>query len=115
MANGKQTHVVAVSLPKQLFRDLEKLRARLFRKRSEIVKEAVRQYVERHRGASPDDDRYWAAREAAVPYDDEPVTAADRAAIRRAKGEIRRGEYVTLEQLNERYRYVAPRRTKKRR
>lgn len=113
MANGKQTHVVAVSLPKELFRDLEKLRARLFRKRSEIVKEAVRQYVERHRGQR--DDAYWAAREAAVPYDDEPVTAADRAAIRRAKAEIRRGEYVTLDQLNEKYRYVAPRRTKKRR
>jgi metal-responsive CopG/Arc/MetJ family transcriptional regulator len=112
MANGKQTHVVAVSLPKELFRDLENLRARLFRKRSEIVKEAVRQYVEQYRHA--ESDAYWAAREAAIPYDDEPLTARDRAAIRRAKAEIRRGDYVTLDELNRRYGYVAPRRSKKR-
>ncbi len=113
MANGKQTHVVAVSLPKDLFRDLEKLRIRRFQKRSEIVKEAVRQYLERSRGAT--DDTYWAAREAAVPYDDEPYTAADRAAVARAKAEIRRGEYVTLDELNRKLRDVARRRSKKRR
>jgi metal-responsive CopG/Arc/MetJ family transcriptional regulator len=112
MANGKQTHVVAVSLPKELFQDLEKLRARLFRKRSEIVKEAVRQYVEQYRHA--ESDAYWAAREAAVPYDDEPFTAADRAAIRRAQAEIRRGEFVTLDELRRKPRHVARRRTTKR-
>ncbi|HEY7608558.1 MAG TPA: ribbon-helix-helix protein, CopG family [Alphaproteobacteria bacterium] len=112
MANGKQTHVVAVSLPKELFRDLEKLRARLFRKRSEVVKEAVRQYVERYRHAK--DEAYWAAREAAVPYDDEPYTAADRAAVRRAQAEYRRGEYLTLEELKRKLGHVARRRSAKR-
>lgn len=115
MADGKQTHVVAVSLPKELFRDLERLRQRLFRKRSEVVKEAVRQYIERHRDVSARDDAYWAVREAAVPYDDEPYTAAERAAVARAKAEIRRGEYVTLEELNRRLKDVANRRAKKRR
>lgn len=112
MANGKQTHVVAVSLPKDLFRDLEKLRVRLFRKRSEIVKEAVREYLERHRGQQ--DDAYWAAREAAIPYDDEPYTARQKAAVRRARAEYRRGEYLTLEELNRKFGYVARRRPKKR-
>jgi len=112
MANGKQTHVVAVSLPKELFRDLEALRARLFRKRSEMVKEAVREYVERFRRA--EHATYAAVREAAIPYDDEPLTARDRRAIRRAKAEIRRGDYITLDELNRRYGYVAPRRSKKR-
>jgi metal-responsive CopG/Arc/MetJ family transcriptional regulator len=112
MANGKQTHVVAVSLPKELFRDLETLRARLFRKRSEIVKEAVRQYVEQYRHA--ESDAYWAAREAAIPYDDEPYTAKQKAAVRRARAEYRRGEYLTLDELNRKIGYVARRRPKKR-
>lgn len=112
MANGRQTHVVAVSLPKELFRDLEKLRARQFRKRSEVVKEAVRQYVERYRDA--EGDAYWAAREAAVPYDDEPYTAADRAAVRRARAEYRRGEYATLDEFKRKPGNVARRRSAKR-
>ena len=112
MANGKQTHVVAVSLPKELFQDLEQLRARLFRKRSEIVKEAVRQYVEQYRHA--ESGAYWAAREAAVPYDDEPFTPADRAAVRRAREEYRRGEFLTLAQLRRKLKNVARRRTSKR-
>jgi metal-responsive CopG/Arc/MetJ family transcriptional regulator len=112
MANGKQTHVIAVSLPKELFRDLEQLRARFFRKRSEMVKEAVREYVERYRHAER--DAYLAAREAAVPYDDEPLTGADRAAIRRAREEYRRGEFLTLEELRRKLKHVARRRTSKR-
>ncbi len=32
-------------------------------------------------------------------YDDEPLTAEDWAAIRQGKEEIRRGEYVTMEEL----------------
>lgn len=111
MANGRQTHVVAVSLPKELFRDLEKLRTRLFRKRSEVVKEAVRQYVERYRDAEGDD--YWAAREAAIPYDDEPYTAKQRAAVAAARRRIKRGDYLTLGELNKQLGYVAPRRRSK--
>jgi metal-responsive CopG/Arc/MetJ family transcriptional regulator len=111
MANGKQTRVVAVSLPKELFRDLERLRARLFRKRSEIVKEAVRQYVERHRG--PRGDAYWAAREAAVPYDDEPYTARQRAAVAAARARYQRGDSLTLDEFNKKVGYVARRRRPK--
>lgn len=113
MANGKQTHVVAVSLPKELFRDLEQLRARLFRKRSEIVKEAVRQYVEQYRHA--ESDAYWAAREAAVPYDDEPYTAREKAAVAAARRRYQRGDYLTLEEFNRKVGYVARRRRSKRR
>lgn len=105
MANGKQTHVVAVSLPKELYRDLEKLRARLFRKRSEIVKEAVRQYVERYR--HEEFESYWAAREAAIPYDDEPYTARQKAAVAAARRRYQRGEYLTLEEFNKKVGYVA--------
>jgi metal-responsive CopG/Arc/MetJ family transcriptional regulator len=96
---GRQTHVVAVSLPKELYRELETLRARLFRKRSEIVKEAVRQYVALHRAADANRADRGALREETVPYDDEPLTAADEAAIRRGEAEYRRGEYLTLEEL----------------
>ncbi len=113
MANGKQTHVVAVSLPKELFRDLEKLRTRLFRKRSEIVKEAVRQYVEQYRHAK--NDAYWAAREAAIPYDDEPYTEKQKVAVRRAKARVRGGEFLTLDEFNRKVGYVArPGRPKRR-
>jgi metal-responsive CopG/Arc/MetJ family transcriptional regulator len=113
MANGKQTHVVAVSLPKELFRDLETLRALLFRKRSEIVKEAVRQYVERYRNA--ESDAAWGVREATVPYDDEPYTARQRAAVAAARKRYKRGEYLTLEEFNRKVGYVARRRRSKRR
>jgi metal-responsive CopG/Arc/MetJ family transcriptional regulator len=112
MAIGKQTHVVAVSLPKKLFRDLEALRARLFRKRSEMVKEAVREYVERYRHA--EQRAYSGVREADIPYDDEPYTAKQRAAVHRARAEYRRGEYLTLDELNRKYGHVARRRPKKR-
>ena len=111
MANGKQTRVVAVSLPKKLFGDLERLRARLFRKRSEVVKEAVRQYVERYRHA--EDDAYWAAREASIPHDDEPYTAKQKAAVAAARRRIKRGDYMTLEEFNRKIGYVAPRRRSK--
>jgi predicted transcriptional regulator len=114
MSGGKRTQVVTFSLPRDLFRELEELRHRRFQKRSEIVKEAIRQYIETFRESSPD-ARYWALRQAAVPYDDEPYTAADRAAVARAKAEIRRGEFVTLDQLNRKLRDVARRRSKKRR
>lgn len=108
---GKQTHVVAVSLPKELFRELEELRARMFRKRSEIVKEAVRQYVERYRGAG----HAYGVREAEVPYDDEPYTEAQRAAFEAARRRYERGEYLTLEEFNRKVGYVARRRRPKRR
>ena len=96
MATGKQTHVVAVSLPKELFRDLEALRRRRFQKRSEIVKEAIREYLAMYRAA----DRAAAGvREAPAPYEDETLTGEEKAAFERGEAEYRRGEYLTLEEL----------------
>lgn len=96
MASGKQTHVVAVSLPKELFRDLEALRLRRFQKRSEIVKEAIREYIDIFRttgsGAS-------GVREAPTPYEAETLTERETAAFARGEAEYRRGEYMTLEEL----------------
>jgi predicted transcriptional regulator len=99
MPTGKQTHVVAVSLPKALFRELEQLRQRQFRKRSEVVKEAVRQYIERHRLAEEARNMGRGLQETAAPYDDETMTEAEDAAFRRGEEEYRRGEYLTLEEL----------------
>jgi len=99
---GKQTHVVAVSLPKELFRELEAMRLKRFQKRSEIVKEALREYIELHlrsaRGA------VLAVREAPARYDDAAMTAVERAAFERGEAEYRRGEYLTLEELRARLR-----------
>ncbi len=94
MANGKQTRVVAVSLPKELFRDLEALRLRRFQKRSEIVKEAIREYIDLYRAGGG-----AGVREAPTPYEDEPVTVREKAAFARGEAEYRRGEYLTLEEL----------------
>lgn len=110
MADGRRTHVIAVSLPKELFRDLEALRLRRFQKRSEIIKEAIRDYIEAMGAGRA------GLREAPTRYeDDDALSAADRAAIARAKAEIRRGEYVTLDENNQTLKNVARRRTKKRR
>ena len=112
MADGKRTHVIAVSLPKELFRDLEALRHRRFQKRSEIVKEAIRDYIEIMAAGG----RGSGLREVPARYaDKDRLTAADRAAIARAKAEIRRGEYVTLDAQSRKLGNVARRRSKKRR
>ncbi len=96
---GKQTHVVAVSLPKELFRDLEALRLQRFQKRSEIVKEAIREYIDLYRARAA-----GGVREAPAPYEDEPLTEQERAAFARGEAEYRRGEYLTLEELRVRLR-----------
>lgn len=112
MASGKRTHVVAVSLPKELFRDLEELRLRRFQKRSEIVKEAIRKYLAMYRAA---DGAAAGVREAPAPYEDETLTDREKAAFARGEAEYRRGEYLTLEELRahlrkRRKRHVARRR-----
>ena len=112
MASGKRTHVIAVSLPKELYRELEVLRHRRFQKRSEIIKEAIRDYIEMMGGARGTNG----LREAPARYEDEEtLTPADRAALARAKAEIRRGEYVTLDARNTKLGDVARRRSQKRR
>lgn len=96
MSRGKQTHVVAFSLPIELFRELEALRLRRFQKRSEIIKEAIREYIEAY-GAGARTGR--GMREASARYEDEAMTEEEKAAFARGEGEYRRGEYFTLEEL----------------
>ncbi len=71
---------MTVSLPPEMARKVEKVRRVEHRTRSELVREALRVYFS---------SRF-------------PVVTASKAelvAIRRGRAEIRRGEYVTLEQL----------------
>jgi metal-responsive CopG/Arc/MetJ family transcriptional regulator len=101
MAGGKQTHVVAFSLPKELFRELEALRLRRFQKRSEIVKEAIREYIDSFRAGARGPQ---GVREAPASYESEAITEDEKAAFARGEAEYRRGEYLTLEELRARLR-----------
>jgi predicted transcriptional regulator len=114
MANAKHAQVVSISLPRDLLRDVERLRRRYFRKRSEIFQEAVRQYVARHRRIVYGSPEYWAEAVAAVPVEDEAVDSAERAALRRGAAEIARGETVTLAAFRRKHGHVARRRRAKR-
>ena len=115
MANGKRTHVVAVSLPKELFRELEKLRGRFYRKRSEMVKDAIREYIQRHRATEAGRSAIGGVEEERMPYDAEKPTAAEQAAIIRGEAEYRRGEFLTLEEFRARLRRQAKRDVARRR
>ncbi len=101
MATGKQTHVVAISLPKELFRDLEELRQRRFQKRSEIVKDAIREYIALYRSGR---GATQGVHEAPAPYEQETLTEREEAAFARGEAEYRSGEYLTLEELRARLR-----------
>jgi len=101
MASGKQTHVVAFSLPIELFRELEALRHRRFQKRSEIIKEAIREYIDSYRAGARG---VHGMREAPAQYEDEAMTDEEKAAFTRGEAEYRRGEYLTLEELRARLR-----------
>jgi predicted transcriptional regulator len=114
MANGKHARVVSISLPRDLLSDVERLRLRYFRKRSEIFQEAVRQYIARHRRIVYGSPEYWAETVAAVPAEDEPLGRAERAAGRRGAAEIARGDSVTLAAFRRKHGHVARRRRAKR-
>jgi predicted transcriptional regulator len=102
MSGGKRTQVVTFSLPRDLFRALEELRHRRFQKRSEIVKEAIREYIDFHRASSR--GGVTGVREAPAPYEDEALTEDEKAAFERGEAEYRRGEYLTLEELRAKLR-----------
>ena len=71
---------MTISLPPAMVRQVERVRKREHRTRSELVREALRSYLE---------DRFPVV----VP------TKAELAAIRRGRAEIKAGNYVTLDEL----------------
>lgn len=76
----RTTQTITISLPPAMLEEFESVRRSENRTRSELVREALRSYFER--------------RVAVV----EP-TRGETAAIRNGRAEIKRGEYVTFEQL----------------
>lgn len=71
---------MSISLPAEMIEEVEKVRRAEHRTRSELVREALR--------------TYFASR-----FPEVSVSPADLRAIRRGRMAIRRGEYVTLDQL----------------
>ncbi len=77
----RTTDTMTISLPPAMTKQLEKVRKQENRTRSELMREALRQYFE---------SRY-------AVY---TPTKAERAGIARGRAAFRRGEYVTLDQLH---------------
>ena len=76
----RTTQTMTISLPPAMLQEFEKVRKAEDRTRSELVREALRRYFESR-------------------YPEVKPTKAELAAIRRGRAEIKRGEYVTLEEL----------------
>jgi predicted transcriptional regulator len=77
----RTTDTMTISLPPAMVKQMEKVQKEEHRTRSELLREAWRQYFE---------SRY------AFYY----PTRAEAAAIRKGRAEFERGEYVTLTQLH---------------
>jgi len=79
-SNMRTTDTLTISLPPAMVKQMERVQKEEHRTRSELLREAWRQYFEsRHGTYTP--------------------TKAELAAIRKGRAEIRRGEFATLEQL----------------
>ena len=76
----RTTETFTISLPPAMVRQMEKVRKEEHRTRSELLREAWRQYFE-------------------ARYTTYTPTKADLAAIRKGRTEIKRGQFVTLAQL----------------
>lgn len=76
----RQTHTLTISLPPAMVAEVEKVRRAEHRTRSELIREALRAYI---------DERY--------PTD--APSRAERAASAKGREEVRRGKFVTYEQL----------------
>ncbi len=76
----RATETITVSLPPAILRNLAKVGAAEKRTRSDLVREALHTYF-------------------SLRYPVVEASKAELAAIRRGRAEIRRGRYVTLEQL----------------
>jgi len=76
----RTTDTLTISLPPAMAKQMEKVQKEEHRTRSELLREAWRQYFEsRYRTYTP--------------------TRGELAAIRKGRAEIKRGQFVTLEQL----------------
>ena len=76
----RTTQTMTISLPPAMIRQFEKVRRAENRTRSELVREALR--------------TYFSSR-----FPEVTASKTELAAIRRGRAEIKRGQYVTFEQL----------------
>jgi len=76
----RTTDTVTISLPPAMAKQMEKVQKEEHRTRSELLREAWRQYFESRYGAYT-------------------PTKAELVAIRKGRAEIKRGQFVTFEQL----------------
>lgn len=76
----RATDTLTISLPAAMAEQMKKIQKKENRTRSELLREAWRQYFENHYGSY-------------VP------TKSELLAIRKGRAEIARGEYATLEEL----------------
>ena len=76
----RTTDTMTISLPPAMTKQMEKVQKEEHRTRSELLREAWRQYFEGRYGVYT-------------------PTKGELAAIRRGRAEIKRGEFVTLDQL----------------
>jgi CopG family transcriptional regulator/antitoxin EndoAI len=77
----RTTETMTISLPPAMAKELERVRKAENRTRSELMREALRQYF-------------------ASRYPLYTPTKTERAAIARGRAAFRRGEYVTLDQIH---------------
>jgi predicted transcriptional regulator len=77
----RSSSIVTISLPPAMAKQMEKVQQKEHRTRSELLREAWRHYFESR-------------------YPEYTPTKAEAAAIRLGRAEIKRGEFVTLEQLD---------------
>jgi predicted transcriptional regulator len=80
---------MTISLPPAMLKEVERVRKTEHRTRSELVREALRLYL------NPE----LAARIARLPV--YTPTAAERRAIEKGRAAMRRGEYYTLDEFSE--------------
>jgi CopG family transcriptional regulator/antitoxin EndoAI len=78
----RTTKTMTISLPPAMVRQLESVRKLEHRTRSELMREALRQYFESR-------------------FPEVTPTKAELAAIRRGRADIKAGRFVTLEQLRD--------------
>jgi CopG family transcriptional regulator/antitoxin EndoAI len=78
----RSTQTFTVSVPPAMAAEIDKVRRKENRTRSELVREALRAYIA---------DRYPTAQ----------PTRAELTRIRKGRAEIRRGDFVTLDQLRD--------------
>lgn len=90
---ARTTSTLTISLPPEMLKELERVRKREHRTRSELMREALRTYFSKR-----------------IP--EEAPTTAELRAIRRGRAAIAGGDFVTLDELRDEVG-TAPRRSRK--